>query len=164
MPLADDRVSKASAGRFFPVTASELVSQVQLSAFAVHSYHERLPILMENSTVECDRGHQLSSFMRMSYLAVFSLPHEVAPTLARKALEATIAHFSEIDKGPWLAVRPQQFVVYRSFLGQMGVLSITRHIVHGVSRSYLQFRSATKLSKAASSTHGQQELLRVAVA
>jgi hypothetical protein len=118
---------------------------------------------MENCSVECDRGYQLCSFKRMGYLAVFSLPGDVPQMLARRAVEEALMRFREIDRGPQLAVRDQQFVVYRAFLGSLGALSITQHVVNGVSRSYLQFRKSTQLSKSASSTKGQKELYSVQV-
>jgi len=162
--LVDDRIAKPVVGRFFPATAVELISRIEELGFAVHPHHRRLPLMMENSTVECDRGHQLCSFFRKTYLAVFSLPDAVSQPLAYKTLEVAFQHFRIIDHGPWLTVRPQQFVVYRAFLGPMGALSITQHVVSGVSRSYLQFRKAAHLSKSACSTRSHLELLNVAVA
>jgi hypothetical protein len=158
--LLDDRLSKPAAGREFPDSFRSIVQQVQSLAFSVHDDRERLPILMENCVAECDRGHQLCSFMRMGYLAVFSLPEDTPRGIAAKALEIALQRYGEIDRGPHLSTRDQQFVVYRAFLAPLGWLSITRHVVQGVSRSYLQFRKASQLPKTANSTRGQHELHR----
>jgi hypothetical protein len=162
--MSDDRISNASAGRYFPETAAEIVLRVATLAFSVHSYDKRLPIIMENADFECERGLQLCSFLRMSYLAVFSLPESVPPAIAKRAIEYTLARFSEIDKGPRLSVRAQQFVVHRAFLAPVGKISITQHIVSAGSRSYLQFRKASRLSKAESESKRQQEIYSVQVA
>ncbi len=164
MALLDDRLSKPAAGREFPDSFPSILQQVQSLAFSVHDYHERLPIMMENCVAECDRGHQLCSFMRMGYLAVFSLPVDTARGIAAKALEIALQRYAEIDRGPHLSTRDQQFVVYRAFLAPLGWLSITRHVVQGMSRSYLQFRRASQLPKAAHSTRGQHELHREQIA
>lgn len=162
--MLNDRVSKPVAGRYFPITSAELATRVAALAFAVHSYNERLPILLENCTVECDRGYQLCSFLRMGYLAVFSLPIFVPRDLAQRAVEVALQRFSAIDRGPRLSVREQQFVMYRAFLGPLGALSITQHVINAVSRPYLQFLKLSQLSKSGQSCKGQLELLNVQVA
>lgn len=164
MALASDRISKPVKGKYFPLLASELATRVEALAFSVHSCHKRLPIHLENAAAECDRGYQLCSLLRMSYLAVFSLPDSVPHPLARKALDAALEKFSAIDQGPRLAVREQEFVVYRAFLASLGTLSITQHVVSAGSRSYLHFNKASQLSKAGRETKGQQELFHVKVA
>lgn len=163
MTLADDRLSKPASGRYFPMSFVELLSQVEKYAFAVHDYHERLPIFMENCLAESDRGFQLCSLMRMSYLAVFSLPNDVPRAIAHRSIEVALQRFSEIDRGSRPTIQDQQFVVYRAFLGPFGALSITQHVVNGGHRSYLQFRKASQLPKSASSTKGQKEIVSVHV-
>jgi hypothetical protein len=145
------------------VSFAEIASVVEKHAFSVHSYRERLPILMENCLAECDRGRQLCSFKRMSYLAIFSLPADVPQAGAHRAFEIALERFAALDQGPWPTVREQQFVLYRAFLGPMGALSITQHVINGVSRSYLQFARASQLPKSASSTKGQQQLYSTCV-
>lgn len=164
MTLASDRISKPASGKYFPLPASELATRVEALAFSVHNYHKRLPIHLENAAAECDRGYQLCSFLRMSYLAIFSLPESVPRPMAQKAIDTALEKFAEIDQGPRLAVRDQQFVVYRAFLASLGMLSITQHVVSAGSRSYLQFSKASQLSQAERETKGQQELINVQVA
>ena len=84
--------------------------------------------------------------------------------LAGRALDRTLETLAEIDRGPWLTVNDEQFVVYRAFLGPLGQVSVAEHIVNGVSRSYLKFRDASQLSKAHTSTRGQREVARFSVA
>lgn len=163
MALADDRLSKPVTGRYFPASFPEVLAAVETHCFSVHNYHKRLPILMENCVARSDRGHQLCSFKRMSYIAVFSLPEEVPRALSRRAMEVAAQQFAEIDCAAWPAMRDQQFVVYRAFLGAVGALSITQHVINGGFRSYLQFRRASQLSKSSSSTKGQKELFSVQV-
>lgn len=86
--------------------------------------------------------------MRVSYLAAFSLPDTIAHPVARSAMAAAIMKFSFLDKTPQLTVNNQQFVVYRAYLGPLGRITITQHIVSGGSRSYLQFERAAMLSQA----------------
>jgi hypothetical protein len=74
--VSHDRISRPAKGRYFPVTAQEIAKQIEAAKFAVHSYHKRLPLFMENCLVECDRGKQICSFLRMSYLAAFSVELE----------------------------------------------------------------------------------------
>lgn len=161
MTLNSDRISKPVTGKYFPLTVGELASRVETLGFSVHSYHKRLPIHFENAAAECDRGYQLCSFLPMGYLASFSLPEPTPHSLAQRAIEAVLGKFSEIDRGPKLAVRDQQFVVYRAFLGSLGTLSITQHVVSAGSRSYLQFSKASQLSKAGRVTKEQKELFSV---
>jgi hypothetical protein len=99
----------------------------------------------------------------MDYLAVFSLPELVPPALAKKALEVAIRHYAALDKGPHLHIRDQQFVIYRAFLGSLGRLSLTQHIINAGHRSYLQFQKASQLPRSQTSTKGQQELLNVQI-
>ena len=159
-----DRVASATSGRYFPISHHELVTVVSDLVFSIHPYHGRLSILLENCLVECAPGHQLCTFMPKSYLAAFSLPRIVPLPLARMAMLAALGQFASIDRGPLPSVRSQQFVVYRAFLGAVGAITITEHIVSGVSRSYLKFRSAARLSKSSSSVKHQRVVYRAAVA
>ncbi len=149
--MNSDRFAKPSQGRFFALTPPELVAEIIGRSFSVHSYHERLPIRTENCTHVCELGHQLASFHRMGRLALFSLPELVPRGLAVVAANRAIEEFSLIDKTAHLRVRDQQFVVYRAFLRELGVLSIALDIVNSVSRSYLAFEQAVQLSRAAES-------------
>jgi hypothetical protein len=79
-------------------------------------------------------------------------------------MEVTLEKFAAIDQGPSLTVNAQQFVVYRAFLGALGLLSITQHVVSGGSRSYLQFRKASQLAKRERESRAQPVLLSVQVA
>jgi hypothetical protein len=146
-----DKIAKTSRDRYFPLTPSEVVSAVSEGNFNVNSYHERLPVRLENSAHVCALGHQLASFHRMGYLAVFSLPLDMVSTLGSSAAKKSIDEFSKIDKEPHLKVREQQFVLYRAFLGALGHLSIVYDIVSGGSRSYLAYDRATQLSKSTES-------------
>ena len=146
--MSDDLVSKPSQGRFFPQSFSAIVARVAQLGFSVHDYHKRIPVRLKNCDVECPPGYQLASLLPMSYLACFSLPDTVAHPIALEALEQALAEFAAIDKAPRVAVRDQQFVVYRAYLGALGHLSIAQHVVSGISRAYLQFERAAMLSKA----------------
>lgn len=143
-----DRISKPSAERVFPFEAHELATRVREMGFLVHEGEDRLSLIFENCDVECPLGRQLCSFFPKSYIALFSLPADVPLVLARKAVEAALSKFKEADLGPRPAVRDQQFVVYRAYLGSSGSVSVTQHIVSGGYRSYLKFRAAASLSKA----------------
>ena len=155
MSLSKDRISKPVADRYFPLSTTDIASRVSEAGFSVHDFDERLPILFENGAALCDRGHQLCSLLPRSYLAVFSLPEAVPRAMARSAIEVAIGKLAEFDRGPQLAVREQQFVVYRAFLSSLGALAITQHVVSAGRRKYLQFRDASKLSNAERETKGQ---------
>lgn len=146
-----DRFAKPSQGRFFALTPSELAAETISRSFSIYSYHDRLPVRTENCTHVCALGHQLASFRRMGLLALFSLPELVPRGLAVVAANRAIDEFLLVDKTAHLHVRDQQFVVYRAFLRELGVLSIALDIVNGVSRSYLEFERAVQLSRAAES-------------
>ena len=143
--------------------ASDVISLVNALQFDVPDYKSRLSIRLENCGVECDRGAQLCSFLRRNYLAVFSVPSSIPQCVSKKALEIVMQKFADIDRGPWLAVREQQFVMYRGFLGPFSTLSITRHVVSAKSRAYLQFASASRLSKVEAATKGQVELFKTTI-
>lgn len=162
--MAQDYISKPLHGRYFPLSHAQLVSYVKTHGFAVHSYDDRLPVILENCDVECELGHQLCTFFRMGYLAELSLPDTVLPDLGRRAVEFALAQLEGIDKGPHMARHDQEFIVYRAYLGPLSLVSITRHIVKGGQRSYLKFRSASKLPKANRAPDHQQLLVSVHVA
>jgi len=145
--MSRDHQSKPSQGRYFPRAFAATLSRVVELGFAVHSYDARLPVRLENCEVENDFGHQLATFLPMSYLAVFSLPDTVAHDLAGAALDRAVTEFSSIDREPKPSVREQQFVVYRAYLGALGRLTIAQHVVSAGNRSYLHFQRAAKLSK-----------------
>lgn len=146
--MSQDLLSKPSQSRFFPRSFGEVVSRVTELAFAVHTPGTRLAVRLQNCDIECDLGFQVASFLRTSYLAVFSLPESVARPVAGAALDFAMGEFSAIDRGPHLAVREQQFVVYRAYLGPLGQVSIAEHVVSAGSRSYLHFQRAAMLSSA----------------
>jgi hypothetical protein len=143
----NDNFAKAISGRFFPIPATDAISLVREQRFAVYEYNERLSVRFENCAVRHTLGHQLATFFRMNYLVSFSLPESVAAFLARAALLRAIEGFAEIDKEPHLTLRSQQFVVYRAFLGDLGLLTIAYDVVNAGSRSYLAFKSASQLAK-----------------
>lgn len=163
--MSQDLESKPSQGRFFPLSHSELVTSVNENAFTVHSYDKRLPVRLLNCDVECELGHQLCTFMRMTYLAALSLPEEaIALPLAQAAMRAAIGEFSRLDKAPHLSVNEQQFVVYRAYLAPLGRVIIAQHVVSGGNRSYLQYQRAAALSRAERSPARQVVLAQRAVA
>jgi len=162
--MPNDRISKASEGRYFPMPVEEFISHVAAMSFSFHDYYRRLPIIMQNCTVECPLGHQLCSFFRKGYIAQFSLPSAVSPQLAEKAISAAIEKMKVIDEMPSLAIRNQQFVIYRAYLGALGHLSITQHVNNGQHRSYLRFQAASQLSKAHRDPKGQRVLFNVSLA
>lgn len=147
--MTNDKISKAATGYHFPFSYSELVKAVEL--FDVRRYSQqyaRIRILMENCKVECDFGYQLCSFLRMGYIAAFSLPDSVTPVRGRQAMKIALEKFREVDTGPRITHNTEQFFVYRAYLGPQGVVSVTRHLINGQSRSYLKFRASSQLSKA----------------
>jgi hypothetical protein len=162
-----DRLSKPRGGRFFAYAAREFISRVEELSFAVHAYSgsKRICVFLENCDVECPLGLQLGSFFRHRYIAQFSLPTSVPAELARQALDATLPRLREIDAGPRLAVRDQQFVVYRAYLRPtFGMLSLAQHVMSGGHRSYLQFDAASQLSKAQRDPQRQTVLFETRVA
>jgi hypothetical protein len=162
-PARKDKVSKPSEGRYFAYGYHEFASRVEELAFAVHYHDERLPVFLENCEVECPLGIQLCSLLRRSYIAQFCVPQSVPSGTARKAVEATLGRLRKIDAGPELAVRDQQFVVYRAYLRPVGVLSVTQHVVNGRDHSYLRFRALSRLSRAQSDPDNQRILLEMQV-
>jgi len=158
--MRQDRISKPSSGRRFPLDSHELAALVRQFGFSTHD-GDRLSLMLENCDVDCPLGRQLCSFFPKSYISLFSLPAEVSPTLARKAAEVALAKFKELDAGPQLAVRDQQFVVYRAYLGPSALVSVTQHVVSGGYRSYLRFRAASSLSKAQRNPENQHVLFSV---
>lgn len=113
------------------IRRKRVASRTEELAFARHSYDDRLAVLLENCEVECPLGFQLCSLFRCGYVAQFSLPLTVPAGLARKAVDAALARLREIDAGPQVAVRDQQFVVYRAYLRPAGTLSVAQHVVSG---------------------------------
>jgi len=159
--MLSDKISKPARGQFFPLPQGAVVAQIVGAGFAVHSYHKRLPLTMQNCNVPCLLGHQLASFLRMGYLAVFSLPETVNRELAASALEYAIGEFHKIDQTPHLHLHDQQFVVYRAYLGPLGVTSITQHTINAGHRYYLQLNRAAQISKS-QGTPKNERLLRQA--
>jgi hypothetical protein len=46
--MIDDSISKPSAGRFFPMSAKEVVERIKQLCFKVHSYNDRLSLMLQN--------------------------------------------------------------------------------------------------------------------
>lgn len=148
-----DRISNPRSGRYFPYNAEmlgALIKAMKFSVFHIPGFNddERPSIFLQNCDVECLLGHQLSTFFRRRYVAQFSLPTIVSPAIARKAVDVALARFREIDANSDLTLRTQQFVVYRAYLQSPASVSVTRHVIGGVTRSYLHFDDAAQLSKA----------------
>src|SRR5438876_10069040 len=137
-----DRLSKPAADRYFPYSAHEFIGRIAKLNFAVHSYDERLSVFLENCCVECSLGYQLCSLFRKGYIAQFSLPNDVPHDLARKAIDAALTRLREIDAGPHLVVRNQQFVIYRAYLGPLGKVSVAQHVAGGGHRSFFALSSS----------------------
>lgn len=162
--MPQDLISKPAVGRYFPLSHTEVVALVKTHEFSVHDYNSRLPVLLENCEVECERGHQLCSFFRKGYFAEFSLPGNVPHALGSKAVTFALEHFKRIDREPSVARRDQEFIVYRAYLAPLGVVSIARHVVRAGHRSYLKFRSASQLSRSNSAPDNQHFLVSAQVA
>jgi hypothetical protein len=133
--MKTDQISKPARGKIFAASYVELLGLIKEQAFNVHSYHERLPLFLQNCDFECPNGLQLASFNRNGYLAVFSLP------------EDTIVEFGAIDKGPRLTTKDEQIVIYRAYLKILGQLTITRDIMNAGHRSYLVYKKIAQISK-----------------
>jgi len=159
-----DNLSKPSANRYFPFAAHEFVARVSALGFAVYPNDERLQVRLQNCDVECPLGFQLCSFFRMSYVALFSLPCEFPLALARKGVEAALPKFREIDAGPRLTLRDQQFVVYRAYLSSLGSLAVAQHIMNGGYRSYLKYRAASRLSRSQREPESQRVIFHSQIA
>src|SRR6188768_252612 len=127
--MSQDLKSNASQGRFFPCAFGAVVSRVTELGLATRAPGTRPAVRFQNCDVECDLGFQVASFLRMSYVAVFSLPETVTATVAEAALDFALGEFAAVDRGPHLSVREQQFVVYRAYLGALGQASIAQHVV-----------------------------------
>jgi hypothetical protein len=160
--MLQDLYSKPTQGRYFPATFAELVSEISQHNLTVH-YGRRINIRLQNCNVECDLGYQLCTFMRMSYIAVFSLPESVPRPLSHAARAIAIGEFAQIDKTPHHVVRDQEFIVYRAYLGALGCVTIAQHIISGGNHSYLQFQRAATLSKTKRSPKQQVVLVQRAV-
>lgn len=156
-----DKIAKPAKGRYFPLSYTRLRELADVHGFSSASYHDHIPLHIENCEVECKAGFQLVSFIRMVYLAAFSLPEIVPTKLAAIAMERAINEFATIDATPHLAVKEQQFVVYRAYLGMPGTLTVTQHVVKAVSRKYLAYLQASQLSKANRDTRDERVLKTV---
>jgi len=158
--MTRDKIAKPAKGRYFPLSYSRLRELADAQGFSSASYHDHIPLHIENSDVECEAGYQLCSFIRMVYLAAFSLPEIVPEKLAAIATERAIEELASIDATPHLAVNDQQFVVYRVYLRMPGTLTVTQHIVKAVSRKYLAYDQASQHSKASRDPRDERVLKR----
>jgi len=156
--LINDRISKPATGRYFAASAPEIIELVGTLPFKTGYSGKRPAIHMENCKVDCEFGYQLCSFFRERYIAIFSLPEHIPQTITGRALKVAIEQFAVFDQGPHLSVRDQQFVIYRAYLGDLGKVTLTQHIVNGGFRSYLQFDSASQLSKSELPTKSERKL------
>ncbi len=156
-----DEISKPVAGRYFPFPPAELIQFVRQLGFEVDGASERLPLIMQNCDVICDLGHQVASFYRQGYLASFSLPDAVPEARAKAATEKSIQEFHRIDKSRNLSLPDQSFVVYRSYLGPLGLITITSDIIQAQHRWYLQYRKAAKISKGQLKRRNERTIAKV---
>lgn len=154
--MIDDKISKPSAGRFFPLSTKEIINQIKELSFKVHSYNERLPLMFQNCEYKTDLGYQLASFSRMGYLAIFSLPESVATNAAANALNITLEEFSKIDKSPQKTTKKQQFVIYRAYLGELYTVVITEDIIQAGNRWYLLYKKVAQVTKGSNLKHQER--------
>lgn len=167
MALSDDRLSKPRAGRYFPYAADEFSLRVREFSFAVFHHeppNKRVAIYLQNCDVECPLGYQLCSFYRRVYIAQLSLPISVPTPIARKAIDVSLAQFRDIDAGPDLSLRNEQFVVYRAYLRSLWTLTVAQHVVNAGNHWYLHYRAASRLSKAQNNPNTQHVLFKAEVA
>ncbi|MCQ4166047.1 hypothetical protein [Tahibacter harae] len=160
--MPHDQIAKPAAGRYFPFSAGELARQA--AGFSTHAYSPappRIDLQLKNCTVECRHGHQLCTFLRRSYLAAFSLPETVPAGLARQAVEAALQHFATIDSGPYPALRQQQRVAYRAFLGPVGKLCVTEHRFNAQDIPWLSTDRVVMLSARQRECRDQRVLLQL---
>jgi hypothetical protein len=163
MAYFNDKISKPKAGRYFSYEVGDFISRVEKLAYSISGLSTRPDVFLENCDVECPLGYQLCSFKRGSYISQFSLPEVVPAALSRNALDVALDKFREIDEGPLLSIRDQQFVIYRAYLLMPETLFIAQHIINGKSRSYLQFREASQLSKANRDPSNQKILFQIKI-
>ena len=145
--------SKPIAGRFFPMSVSEVIEEIKELSFQVHDYDAQIPLMFQNCKYEPALGHQLASFCRRGYLAVFSLPESVAKGTASKSLIKALEEFSQIDRKTRKATKDEQFIIYRAYLGELSVLSITEDIINAGTRWYLLYKKVAQVSKSDNLKH-----------
>lgn len=157
-----DHHAKPAAGRYFPFSPSELAGLV--CGFSTHDYglssSPRIDLHLKNCSVECRYGHQLCTFLQRSYLASFSLPETVPAGLARRAVETALQRFADIDNSPYPALREQQRVVYRAFLGPVGKLCVAEHRFNAQAIPWLSADRVLMLSARQRDCKDQRVLLQ----
>jgi hypothetical protein len=123
-----DRVSQPSKGRFFALTAGQLLGAVKARSFKHSEYKKRIDIEFRNPTSESDLGQQLAAFYPSDGLILYSFPDEFGAARAKALTETVLDEFQRIDATSTASYSRKESTSFRIYLGMNNQLKVTRRV------------------------------------
>jgi len=122
----NDKISKPSKGRYFPVSTSEVISLMNELSFKHSEYSKRVDLSFINPDADGDYGLKIATFYPFDELIIFSFPEEFSPVRAKALVVAGLREFSYIDKDAKVTWNRQKSISYRAYQSEQNQLVLTR--------------------------------------
>jgi hypothetical protein len=140
-----DRISQPSKGRFFALSAGQLLSAVKTRSFKHSEYKKRIDIELRNPTSESDLGQQLAAFYPSEELILYSFPEDFGAERAKALTETVLDEFQRLDATSTASHSRKESTSFRVYLGMNNQLKVTRRVRLATLTKY---RGGAKFSNA----------------
>lgn len=122
----NDKISKPSKGRYFPLNTSEVIILMNELSFKHSEYSKRVDISFINPDSDGDYGTKIATFYPSDELIIFSFPNTFSQSRAKALVVAGLHEFSYIDKDEIVTWNRQKSTSYRAYLSEQNQLILTR--------------------------------------
>ncbi|MGA2177511.1 MAG: hypothetical protein ABSH38_21260 [Verrucomicrobiota bacterium] len=123
-----DQIARPAKGRFFAHTVPEILSLLGELGFSHSPYRKRLDVVFKNPKHESGRGTQVVSLYKADAIIIYSFEERFGPIHAKAAVVAALEHLAVLDRKENHEWSRRESVSFRAYLGELGKLTITRHI------------------------------------
>ena len=80
-----DRISQPSKGRFFALSAGQVLHAIKTRSFKHSEYHNRIDIELRNPSSESDVGQPIAAFYPSESIILYSFPDQFRRTAGQSA-------------------------------------------------------------------------------
>lgn len=140
-----DQISQPSKGRFFALTAGQVLNVVKTRSFKHSGYRKRIDIELRNLSSKSIYGVPVAAFYPGDALIVFSFPEDFGLVRAQALVNLAFEEFQSIDAKANPPRNRKESTSYRVYLGPSGELQITRRVR---SATLAKYRGGAKFSNA----------------